>query len=139
MAGTKERRMPQIKGKFDVKRTAEPNYDVGGGVEFGRSRFDKRFQGDLEGTSVVYMLSVGTPTKGSAAYVALELIEGSVAGRKGTFVVTHTATMARGVPSMALTVVPDSGTAELAGIGGKMVIDIVEGQHFYTLDYAFAE
>jgi hypothetical protein len=36
-------------------------------------------------------------------------------------------------------VVPDSATGELAGLRGRMAIDIIDGAHFYTLDYELAD
>ncbi|MCA1715058.1 MAG: DUF3224 domain-containing protein [Gammaproteobacteria bacterium] len=129
----------QAKGEFDVSRTAEPGCDMGDGAVVGRNRFDKRFHGGLDASSVVQMLSVGTGVSGSAAYVALERVTGSLQGRAGSFFLQHSGTMARGAPTLSLTVVPDSGTDELVGLSGRMSIDIVDGKHFYTLDYALDE
>ena len=126
----------QVKGEFDVSRIAEPSCDMGDGAVVGRNRFDKRFHGGLDASSVVQMLSVGTGVTGSAAYVALERVAGTVQGRAGSFFLQHSGTMARGTPILSLTVVPDSGTGELTGLTGKMSIDIVDGKHFYTFDYA---
>ena len=128
----------QVKGEFDVKRSAQPACDVGDGIEAGHFRFDKRFHGDLDATSVVHMLAVGTDVPGSAAYVAIERLAGTLQGRDGTFFMQHNGVMARGAASLSLTVVPDSGTGELAGLSGSMAIDITEGRHFYTFDYEFA-
>jgi len=125
----------QVKGEFDVSRTAEPDCDMGDGAVVGRNRFDKRFHGGLDASSVVQMLSVGTGVSGSAAYVALERVSGTLQGRAGSFFLQHSGTMARGAPTLSLTVVPDSGTDELTGLSGRMSIDIVEGKHFYTFDY----
>ena len=130
--------MAQAKGEFEVKRSAEPPCDLGDGVEAGHFRFDKRFHGPLDATSVVHMLAVGTDVPGSAAYVAIERIAGTLDGRRGSFFAQHNGTMDRGTPTLSLTVVPDSGTAELAGLSGRMAIDIIDGQHFYTFDYALA-
>ncbi|MCL1634313.1 DUF3224 domain-containing protein [Luteimonas sp. SX5] len=126
----------QVKGEFDVKRGMEPSCDMGDGVEAGRFRFDKRFHGDLDANSVVHMMAVMTETEGSAAYVAIERISGTLRGRKGTFFVTHNGVMDRGTPTLSVAVVPDSGTDELAGLSGRMAIDIVDGKHYYTFDYA---
>ncbi|MCA1714973.1 MAG: DUF3224 domain-containing protein [Gammaproteobacteria bacterium] len=126
----------QAKGEFDVSRTAEPDCDMGDGAVVGRNRFDKRFHGGLDASSVVQMLSVGTGVSGSAAYVALERVAGGLQGRAGSFFLQHSGTMARGAPTLSLTVVPDSGTDELIGLSGRMSIDIVEGKHFYIFDYA---
>ena len=72
---------------------------------------------------------------GSGGYVALEIVTGSLAGRKGTFQLQHSSTMARGKPTQSVTVIPDSGTGELSGLSGKMIIDIIEKVHFYTFEY----
>ncbi len=81
------------------------------------------------------MLSAMTATKGSAGYVAIERVEGTLHGRKGTFVLKHDGSMDRGAPSLEVRVVPDSGTGELEGLRGRMQIDIVEGKHLFTFDY----
>lgn len=128
--------MGQVKGEFDVKRSMEPSCDMGDGVEAGHLRFDKRFHGDLDAVSVVHMLAVGTEVEGSAAYVAIERISGNLQGRTGTFFAQHNGIMDRGTPTLSLTVVPDSGTDQLTGLSGRMAIDIVDGKHYYTLDYS---
>ncbi len=96
---------------------------------------DKQFAGDLEGTSIGQMLSYRTAVDGSAGYVAIEEVSGTLMGRAGTFVLQHSSTMNRGIPSQSITVVPDSGTGELEGISGEMVIKIEGGQHFYEFEY----
>lgn len=131
--------MPQVKGSFDVKRTPQAGLDLGDGQQAGHFRFDKTFSGPLDATSVVHMLAVGTPVEGSAAYVAIERIAGTLDGRKGAFFAQHSGVMDRGKPSLSLTVVPDSGSDELEGLTGSMRIDIVDGKHFYVFDYGFAE
>jgi hypothetical protein len=126
----------QIQGPFDVNRTAMESVDAGGGAAFGRMRFEKRFHGDLDATSVVEMLSAGNPASGSAGYVAVEHVIGTLQGRKGRFMLQHNGVMDCGQASLMLTVVPDTGTDELAGLRGSMKIDIAEGgAHFYTFDF----
>ena len=129
----------QVKGEFDVKRSPEGPCDMGGGVVAGHFRFDKRFQGALDAVSVVHMLAVGTAVPGSAGYVAVERLSGTLQGRTGTFFMQHSGIMDRGTPSLSLQVVPDSGTGELAGLSGRMAIDIVDGKHYYTFDYSLDE
>ncbi len=124
-----------VSGSFDITRTAEPPFDAADGVVLGRMRFDKTFRGALEATSVVHMTSAMTSVKGSAGYVAVERITGSLAGKAGSFVVLHTGLMDRGAPSLTITVVPDSGTGELVGLAGEMAIEIVEGEHRYRMTY----
>jgi hypothetical protein len=73
---------------------------------------------------------------GSAGYVAMERFTGTLNGRSGAFSLHHKGTMTRGAPELSVTVVPDSGTGELAGISGKMDIQIEGGKHSYELEYA---
>ena len=123
------------RGTFEVKLSPQPLSYKTDDAMLARMSLDKQFHGDLEGTSAGEMLSAGTVTKGSAGYVAIERVGGTLAGRKGTFVLQHSATMNRGVPSLSITVVPDSGTGELAGLTGTMTIVIDEGKHSYEFDY----
>ncbi len=127
--------MQQAKGEFHVSRRVEPACEMGDGVEAGHSRIDKRFHGPLDATSVVHMLAVGTATSGSAAYVAIERIVGTLDGRSGSCFMQHNGVMTRGEPALSLTVVPDSGSDGWESISGRMSIDILEGKHFYTFDY----
>jgi hypothetical protein len=101
---------------------------------------DKRFHGDLEGTSQGEMLAAMTAVKGSAGYVAIERVTGTLRGRKGTFALQHTGIMNRGTPSLTITVVPDSGTEQLTGLSGTMAIIITaDGKHSYEFDYTLAD
>jgi Protein of unknown function (DUF3224) len=122
------------KGTFDVKVVPQAQDDPAGGP-FGRLFLDKQFHGDLDGTSKGQMLAAGTAVEGSAGYVALELVTGTLNGRHGSFILQHTGTMTRGVPTMIITVVPDSGTDQLAGLAGKMTIIIAGGTHSYEFEY----
>ena len=65
-------------------------------------------------------------------------MSGVLQGKAGTFVVQHSGIMNRGVASLTCTVVPDSGTGSLAGLSGVLRISIVDGKHYYELDYALA-
>ena len=122
-------------GSFDIVATRQPPYDLADGLVLARTSFSKTFRGDLQGTSTVQMLSAGTPTQGSAVYVALERVDAVLAGRRGNFVLTHLGVMNRGDATLDLAVAPDSGTGELTGIWGQMQIEIREGQHFYRFEY----
>jgi len=97
---------------------------------------DKDFSGDLTATSKGEMLSAGTAAKGSAVYVAVERVTGTLAGRSGSFILHHTGIMARGVPDLTIRVVPDSGTDQLVGLSGYMTILIADGKHSYTFDFS---
>ena len=126
----------QASGTFDVNLAAQPPAPGIEAAALGRRTIDKRFHGDLEAHSLGEMLAAGTEVPGSAGYVALERVTGTLHGRQGAFVLQHSGTMNRGVPSLSVTVVPDSGTGELAGIAGAMAIRIGGGRHDYTFDYS---
>ena len=125
-------------GTFDVKLTPQAPDQSGADPGAARLLIDKQFHGDLQATSKGQMLAVGTEVKGSAGYVAMERVTGTLHGRNGGFALQHNGTMTRGAPSLSVTVVPDSGTGELAGIDGRMSIEIVEGKHLYGFDYTLA-
>ena len=127
--------MPQAKGTFEVK--TEPIADSG---SFPRLALQKQFHGDLEGTSAGEMMSVMGAVEGSGAYVALERVTGTLAGRNGSFALVHSGTMRRGGEfDMIIRVVPDSGTEELTGIAGTLQILFEGKQHLYELDYTLAD
>jgi Protein of unknown function (DUF3224) len=123
--------MTKALGDFEVKLAPQPAADA----PIGRMSIDKQFHGDLEATSKGEMLAFMTTVKGSAGYVAMERVSGTLKGRSGTFVLQHSGTMARGAQQQSVTVVPDSGTDELTGLAGKMFIIIADGKHFYDFDY----
>jgi len=123
-------------GPFEVKLNPQkPDNQPAENSKLGRMSIEKTFHGDLEATSLGEMLMVQTDVKGSAGYVALEHVVGTLAGRSGTFVLQHNGIMNRGVPELSVTVVPDSATGELAGLAGKMAIKIEAGKHSYEFDY----
>ena len=130
--------MAQARGTFEVKLTPQTDGDAGA-AGLARMILDKHFHGDLEATSQGQMLSAGTAVQGSAGYVALERVSGTLLGRTGTFVLQHHGLMNRGTPSLTITVVPDSSTGELTGILGTMSIEIAEGRHSYDFEHTLPE
>jgi Protein of unknown function (DUF3224) len=127
-------------GTFEVNITPQkPDNPDAERANLGRMSIDKKFHGDLEASSRGEMLSALTDVKGSAGYVALERVTGSLGGRSGSFVLQHSGTMTRGTPQLSVTVVPDSGTGQLAGLAGTMTIKIADGKHFYDFEYSPVE
>ncbi|WP_248807318.1 DUF3224 domain-containing protein [Pseudomonas sp. MWU13-2100] len=128
----------QANGSFDIKLNPEPLSDIAVGTGLGRMSLDKEFHGDLVATSQGEMLSFRSAVQGSAGYVAMETVTGTLHGRQGSFVLQHSSTMTRGVPEQSISVVPDSATGDLVGLAGRLVITIVEGQHSYQFDYSLS-
>lgn len=130
----------KITGEFQVKLQPMDFYAKGTeGINLGRMSIDKIFSGPLEATSKGEMLTALTATQGSAGYVAIEQVVGSLSGKKGSFVLQHFGTMNRGKDRLVLEVVPDSGTGELIGLTGTMLIKIDNGKHGYEFDYELLE
>lgn len=125
-----------VSGIFDVQVTPLESVVKGGdGINPGRMAITKRFHGALDAESKGEMLTLLTPVSNSAGYVAIEVVHGTLEGRRGGFALQHFGTMARGVERLVLEVVPDSGTGELSGIKGLMGIWRDNGKHFYDFEY----
>lgn len=124
-------------GSFEVRITPMPADDHAGDPAIGRMALDKEFLGDLRAVSKGQMLAMRTATSGSAGYVAIERVVGSLGERTGSFCLQHSGTMRRGAPTLALSVIPDSGEDGLSGLRGTMAIVITDGTHFYEFDYGF--
>jgi hypothetical protein len=136
IASTREKTdMTHATGTFEVKITPQAPQEGVDDPGVGRMVIEKHFQGDLQAHSKGHMLAVGTPIDGSAGYVAMEQVHGSVHGRHGSFALQHSGTMHRGTPQLSVTIVPDSGTEDLAGIAGELTITVANGVHSYDLHY----
>jgi hypothetical protein len=122
-------------GTFEVKLNPQPPDDKAEGSTLGRMSIDKQFHGDLEATSKGEMLTAMTDVKGSAGYVAIERVTGTLHGRSGSFVLQHSGSLTRSAPQQSITVVPDSGTGQLVGLAGKMTVTIADGKHSYDFEY----
>jgi hypothetical protein len=128
--------MRRAQGSFEVSMQPLPNADVSSDAMLGRFLLLKKFSGDLEAQARGQMLSAGTFTKGSAGYVAIDHVSGKLDGRQGGFILQHSGSMNRNVPTLIIMVVPDSGTDELAGLTGTLSINIIDGKHFYDFLYS---
>ena len=131
--------MNKAAGTFEVKLNSLPPYNTSADAKLARMSIDKQFRGDLEANSQGEMLSAGTDIQGSAGYVAIERVTGTLNGRSGGFVLQHNATMTRGAPYLNIVVVPDSGTEDLVGLSGTMQIIIDKGKHSYEFQYSISD
>ena len=122
-------------GTFEVKISPQSSDETPEDKTRGRMLMDKQLHGDIEGIGKGQMLTA-MAEGGSAVYVAIERITGALHGRKGSFVLHHTGISTSAGQQLTITVVPDSGTGELSGIKGTMVITITGKQHFYDFEYA---
>lgn len=126
----------RVSGPFDVKVIPQDD-KLGDGIS--RMLLDKQYHGDLDGTSKGQMLAIGS-AKSSGVYVAIETFTGTLRGKMGSFSLHHTGIMTKAAPTLTISVVPDSGTGQLAGIAGKMTIKVApDGRHSYEFDYTIPE
>ncbi len=126
----------QITGTFSVSMQPQPWPEVDTpGITAGRVLLSKQYQGALQASAQGQMLSVMGSVPGSAGYVAIEVVTGSLMGKTGSFALQHRGVMDRGVPELSVTVVPDSATGELVGLRGKLDIRRADGLHFYDFDF----
>ena len=130
--------MPTAQGSMNVDTQAEPPFLAQDGLTLNRNVVRKEFFGGMVGLSEAELLAAFTGTPGSAGYVAIGHFTGSVGGKSGSFVLQHSGVMNRGDAQLTVTIVPDSGAGELAGISGALAIDNTEGRHSYALRYDFA-
>lgn len=123
-----------ISGEFSVGMTAQASEE--GSPAIGRMVLDKQYHGALEARGAGQMIATHGSVSGSAAYVALETVTGSLHGREGSFALVHHGLMTRGQPSLDISVVPDSGTGALTGLAGRMRIRVEGHQHFYDFEFS---
>ena len=126
-------------GTFEVTMAPAGESDEAAGVTLARFDLSKVFSGDVEGTSTGDMLTARTGVPTSAGYVAIERFAGTVNDREGQFVLQHSGIMQGETQSLTITIVPDSGTGALSGIEGQLLINIEDGVHHYTLEYALPD
>jgi hypothetical protein len=130
--------MSIAKGSFEIQMKPAPAGEGAGRVAVGRMLIDKQYSGGLTGIGQGEMLSAGNPAAGSAAYVAIEHVTATLGPLSGSFALQHAGVMHAGDSQLSISIVPGSGTGELAGIEGTLKIEIIERQHYYELDYTLA-
>lgn len=128
--------MTTTNGRFDLTSWDEEAYDDAEGARLVKVRNTKAFEGGITGTSTTELLQA-IAGDGGAAYVGIERVAAEIDGRKGTFVLRHSASMtADGGGDMRVDVVPGSGTGDLAGLGGELTITMTpDREHSYSFAY----
>lgn len=127
--------MATVRGRFDLTRWEEEVYDEAEGAKLVRVAGAKAFEGGISGTSEMQLLQAFAQ-EGAAAYVGIERVTARVDGRRGTFVLRHSAVGDATGGSMSVDVVPGSGTGELAGLRGELSIErTADGEHTYAFEY----
>ena len=130
--------MKTAKGSFNVKTTPAGDASKVGETSLGKFLVQKVFAGDLQGTSEFHMHTAGSDS-GAAAYVAIEVVTGTLQGKTGSFVLMHNGTMTKTSQQLTITIAPELATGELKGLEGKFEIKIVGKEHFYEMEYRLKE
>jgi hypothetical protein len=121
------------RGTFEIVMTPGAP-EINGAI--GRLDFTKSFHGGLDATGIGVMLSAGNPQAGEAGYVAIETVQGTLAGQAGDFALHQFGTAHKGSQNLRYEIVPGSGHDELTGITGTLHLTIDDdGTHRYELDY----
>jgi hypothetical protein len=110
--------------------------DTADGVTLGQMALHKEFAGDLTGSGQGVMLTAMTAEDGSAGYVAVERVSGTLHGLSGSFVLQHTGHMDRGAQQLTIMVVAGSGSGALTGMRGSFALEVVGDEHRYSLTYS---
>lgn len=128
----------QAKATFTLKSWDEKTYnEVGGAPKLTRVSATKSYEGDIEGEGKLEYLMMYR-SAGSASFIGLERVAGSVGGRSGSFVLQHSGTFEGGVAKVILSVVSGSGTEGLRNMNGEGGFSVGHEQPYaMTLDYGF--
>ena len=102
-----------------------------------RIHVEESFNGDIEADGVVEFLQSAN-ADGSASFVGIERVSGTLAGRTGTFLLQDQGTVGGNLVEGEWFVVPGSGTGGLAGLRGTggFQANLGEGANVW-LDYWF--
>jgi hypothetical protein len=115
----------------------KPYNEIHGAPKLTRASVTKSYQGDITGEGKLEYLMMYRDD-GSASFLGLERVVGSVGGRSGSFVLQHSGTFKGGVATVTLVVVPGSGTGDLRGLRGNGEFAVGHQQPYsMTLDYDF--
>ena len=124
----------RARGTFTVAMAPLPQ-DAPAGSTHGRMSLDKMYSGDLTATGKGEMIAILPNAAGSGVYMAIERVTGVMNGKRGAFSLAHRGVMNRGAPDLSITIVPDSGDGDLAGIAGELTLTIANGVHSYDIEY----
>ena len=107
------------------------------GPVLAKIHVEESFSGDISGDGVVEFLQAAR-ADGSASFVGIERITGTVAGGNGTFLLQDAGTVQDNIVSGEWFVIPGSGTGQLAGLRGigGFRANLGEGAQVH-LDYWF--
>jgi hypothetical protein len=125
-----------VEGAFEVTSwSEEPAEGLDGTAKVTRATFGQRFSGGIEADTVADVVMTYRED-GTADYLGFQRVLGELDGRKGSFVLQSIGAFDGQVARADVTVVPGSGTGDLAGLRGTGWSEVPMGTSgTYTLDY----
>ncbi|MCG8606433.1 DUF3224 domain-containing protein, partial [bacterium] len=126
------------KASFEVTGWDEKPYnEMEGELKLTRASVTRTYTGEIQGEAAVEYLMMYRED-GSASFLGLERVVGSLGGRSGSFVLQHNGTFEGGVAKYSFSVVPGSGTRDLHGLRAEGEFASRHQQHYtLTLNYDF--
>lgn len=132
----------QATGKFNITGWNEQAYadddHSGDAMKMAQADVTMTFAGDIEGDGRVLYVMAYLSDK-TASFVGLQRIIGRLGDKTGSFVLKTEGTYAENLAEATWSVVPGSGTGELAGLRGEGGYTAPAGGNVdWTLTYDFA-
>lgn len=104
---------------FSITGWDENSYkEFKNGAKLTKATVSQAYEGDLIGEGEVEFL-MSHASNGTASFVGIELVNGTLSGKKGTFIIQHIGTFGSKGACSNWTILPDSGTGELTSISGQ--------------------
>ena len=128
------------KGTFEVTGWDEKPYaQIGDGGKLTKASVKGKLDGDIVGEATTEWLMCYA-SENEATYVGFQKVDGTLGGRKGSFVIENDGTFDGKKARGSWSVVPGSGTGELAGISGEGTFDSPKGpKASFSLEYDLAD
>jgi hypothetical protein len=131
--------MATLNGAFKVASWNEDAYDERNGQRLTKASVTQRFEGDIAGEGAAQWLMAYRPD-GTARFVGLQLVDGTMAGKRGTFVLETAGEFDGRVARWEASVVPGSSTGELPRLTGAGRFEAPLGSEAsYELELEFGE
>jgi hypothetical protein len=106
-------------GRIEVQTyDPQPYEEVDAGPNLVEVHVTETFSGDIDGQGAVRFLQA-VRDDGSASFVGIERVVGSIAGRQGSFLLQDAGTLEGNTVKGDWFVIPGSGTGELEGLRGE--------------------
>jgi len=128
--------MVKAQGSFELTSWEEETYeDMGGGAKLTSASVTQAFEGDIEGKGAVRWL-MAYRTDGTAHFVGLQQLSGTIGGRQGTVVLETAGDFDGKMATWEASVIRGSANGDLEGLTGQGSFGAQHGPHAtFELEY----